>query len=320
MLNFDRQYEFTFFDINENNVVVDVKNVAIRNSVNFSFNYSISSNIFNIATFYFYNLSEKTANLFTSKNNQRGFYFRCSYQDPKNLKNSLLIRALTFRVYSYRVGPDVITEVTAQDTFINTGLVKVKNLNYPKNTTAKKIVEDISNYLGVFSAVSGTSFLTIKPTYNHPLCFNNVTAVSIITSVCSDNSCKWSYDVNGISITPLPNHPSHQRSNRLDNNIFVGETQLLKINRNSGLVGNVKAEALSAQMFPVEYFASQRLVDNYPFVSATILLRPVRIHSLVLIECETKELNGFYTVFSINYVGEYYGNSWFTNLKLIPNG
>lgn len=309
MQNFDRQYEFTFFDVSDDNIVTDVPNFKIRNSLNFSFNYTVITGVFNTAKFYFYNLSENTINLFAGKNNRRGFYFRASYFDSKNLLQSLIFRGLTFRVNSYRQGTEIITEVIACDSFFNLQQPTIKTINYKSGTTAIQILQDVSNHLGVFNSVSGTDFLSGKLSYNHPITFSNVSLIEIINMVANDNSCTWAFDIAGLKLAPLPNNPNYESA-------LITNTPLLS--RETGLVGNVIAENISAQMFPIDYYSQRRLRNNLPWVTATILLRPMPLFSKVRIQCEISSLNGIYFVFSSSYSGEFRGNPWYTTLKLSP--
>lgn len=310
MLNFVRYYEFTFFQIDENNNLTDIQNSRISNSINFSFSYSTVPGTFNTAKFYFYNISENTLKLFASKNNRRGFYFRACYDDPKLLKNSLIYRGLTYRVNSYHEGVDLITEVTAADPYFSLQQASIKSINEPNGITAIDLLNKISNYLGIFNEISGESYLTLKPRYNHPVSFSNVPITKILDMIAHDNGCTWSFDIRGIKIFPRPN--------RLQSNDLGLISAIPLISRSTGLVGNVRAETLSVQLFPQDYFSQQRLKNNHPFISVTCLLRLLPVYSSVEVKCEFEELNGIYTVYKVNYEGEYRSLNWFTHLQLTP--
>lgn len=308
MQNFVRYYEFTFFELDKDNKLINNQTFKIANSINFRFNYNITNRAFNTANFFLYNISDSTRELFTTKNKRRGFYFRACYENPANLTQSLIFRGLVYRVNYYREGPDIITEVIASDVFFN---LKQANFtaSYPKGTIAAEIIQDISKYLGVFNMVSGVSFLNKKDVYNHPISYKNAPIADVISDITSDNSCTWAYDVTGINIYPLPNNPDFNAP--LSKNLPL-------ISRKTGLVGNIKAENISAQLFPIDYFAEQQLVNNHPFTTATCLLRPIPLFSKIKLECETKQLNGIYVVYGVTYSGEYRGNPWYTTMKLCP--
>lgn len=310
MQNFGRQYQFTFFDVNKDNSITQLPNAIIQNTVNFSFTYNVVAGVFNTAKFYFYNLSVNTSNLFASKKNRRGFFFRCAYDNINNLPQSLIFRGLTYRVNTYREGPDLITEVTACDAFFNLQQATIKTLNFGTGTSVSIILQRISEYLGIFTPVIGSDFLTIKPIYQHPLSFSNVSVIEILDMIAADNSCTWGFDYAGLKFSPLPNNP--------DYNSLGTITPTPLISRDTGLVGNVRAENLSIQLFPVDYFSEQRLQYNHPFITATILLRPIPLFSQINLKCEITALNGTYRVYSIVYQGEYRGNNWYTTLKLTP--
>lgn len=309
MLNFVRYYEFTFFEINNDKVLIDLNNFKIANSVNFSFIYNISNNCFNIAKFYFYNISENTINLFTNKNNKRGFYFRACYENPARLNQSLIFRGLTLVVNSYREGPDLITEITACDPFFNLQQATIKSINEPNGISAPDLMQKVSDYLGVFNPVSGVEFLKFKTIYDHPLTFKNVPITTILDMVAHDNACAWSFDNEGIKLYPLPNNPDY------DSGII---TNAPLISRDTGLIGNVKSESFSSQMFPIDYYSDQRLQNNYPFVTVTCLLRAMPLYSKINLKSEFTSLNGIYVVYAVNYIGEYRGNPWYTTMKLSP--
>lgn len=309
MQNFVRQYSITFFDVDANNNITDVPNVKIQNSLNFSFSYNVTLGIFNVAKFYIYNISESTLELFASKKNRRGFYLRCSYDNADNLKNSLIFRGLTFRVNSYREGPDLITEIIACDVYFNLQQPKIKTLNFKAGVTAREIVQTASNNVGVFNSVSGLDYLNVRPVYKHPLTFTNVPITQIFDMVAADNACVWGFDIAGFKFHPRPNNPDYQSG-------VISSIPL--ISRETGLVGNVRAESISAQLFPIDYFSEQRLQNNYPFVTVTTLMRPAPLFSKVNLQCEIKALSGTYIIFAASYQGEYRSNSWYTTMKLTP--
>lgn len=309
MRNFGRHYQFKFFEVNDSNNIIN-QNEVIQDSLNFKFSYNLIPCSFNTGKFYIYNITEKSVGFFSSKNKRKGFFLYCCYDNINNLPNSLIFRGLTNRVNNYREGPDLITEIDASDVFFNITQAKIKTLNFPSGTTPSDILQKISDYLGVFSAVSGTEFLT-KTVYNHPLTFSNIDVGTIIADIAADGGCAWSCDTQGIKLTPLQNNP-------LSTLIDVEPTAV--ISRNTGLIGNVRAEVISVQSFPVDYYATQILVDNSPFVTATVLMRSFSLRQTVQLICEIKSLNGLYIIYSISYNGEYRGNDWYATLKLQPLG
>jgi len=310
MRNFDRHYEFTFFDIDAGNTITPVTNVKIADSFNFSFDYSVTTSNFNTANFKFYNLPSYVSDLFTSTKNRKGFYFRAVYDDIANIKNNTIFQGLTYRVNSYREGTDIITDIIACDPYFNLQFARIKTINSASGTTAVSLLQKVSDYLGTFNSVSGTEFLSIKPIYNIPLSFSNVSITVILDMVTKDNSCTWSYDKNGIRISPNQTHPNFSAlASRASSNI----------NNRSGLIGSVKPETISVQMLPIDYFTQQKLSNNLPYVTVTVLLRPFSLYDLVNLEVENKELSGKYLIVGITYTGEFRGNSWYAVLKLSPS-
>lgn len=323
MRNFGRFYEFTFFELppftknpdgsnSSNQIITDVTaktGFKIKNSLNFKFNYTRTPNSFSTATFYFYNLSNESLNYFASKNNRKGFRLYCCYERDTLLKTSLIFQGLTLRCGPpYRVGEDIVTEVVAGDSFF--GLLQAAgNFSYNPGTFVGRIVQDISNYLGVFNAFSGVDYLTIKESYNHPLSFSNTPITKILNMIAADNICTWNYDTDGIKFFPLKNHPKYSS---------IPIVNPILINNQTGLIGNVKPESLAVSLYPIDYYSQQRLKDNQPWVSATILMRPITLNSTINLQCEIKELSGFYFVFGYSYDGEFRGTPWFVNLKLNP--
>jgi len=328
MLNFDRHYEFEFFSVtpgfddsgnplpNGNQLVYDSPSIKISDTLNFSFDYNMMPGAFNTGKFFLYNISEKTLSLFASKNSRRGFFLRCAYGSKDNLLNNLIFRGLTNRVNNYRIGPDLITEIDASDVFFNLLQAKIKTLNFPTGTDSATILKGISNYLGVFSAIDGIDYL-VKKVYTHPIAYSNVSIPQILDQITADGACTWGSDMQGIKIIPLPNNPLKQLEEGADNGgvITAGGNVL---SAKTGLVGNVRAETLSVQTFPVDYYTQQRLKNNHPFVTATVLMRPFHLRQIVNLQSEISALNGKYYVFSVHYSGEYRGNNWYANLKLQP--
>jgi len=309
MQNFVRYYEFTFFELDANKNVTNLPGFKIANSVNFSFTYNISNNCFNTAKFYLYNVSENTVNLFTNKNNKRGFYFRACYDNPNNLTQSLIFRGLTILVNTYRQGPDLITEITAGDAFFNLQQATIKSINEPNGISAPDLLQKVSDYLGVFNPVSGVDFLQLKTFYDHPMTFTNVPITDILDMVAHENACDWAFDVEGIKLYPRQNNSEYGAG-------IIANAPL--ISRTTGLVGNVIAESFSTQLFPFDFYSEQRLQNNYPYVTVTCLLRHAPLYSKVRIQCEFPALNGLYLVTAVNYMGEYRGNPWYTTMKLSP--
>jgi hypothetical protein len=330
MLNFDRHYEFEFFSVTPgfddkgnqipggNVLVYDTPPVKITDSLNFSFTYSMMPANFNTGKFYLYNISEKTLSLFANKNARRGFFLRCAYGSKENLLNNTIFRGITNRVNNYRVGPDLITEIDAGDMYFNLLQAKIKTLNFPSGTTSEAILRVVSDYLGIFSHIEGFNYL-VKKVYTHPITYSNIAIPTILDQVTADSACTWGSDMQGIKIIPLPNNPLKQQDTGSGNNLGnINSTKYPIISAKTGLVGNVRAETLNVQTFPVDYYTQQRLTNNNPFVTATVLMRPFYLRQIVTLQSEIKSLNGDYFVFSVNYTGEYRGNNWYANLKLQP--
>src|SRR5574343_906057 len=110
----NRNYRISFFDIRQDGTTGKARkyyleNRQIYNSVNFSFQYSVTNNTTNIASFKFYNLSDDTIALFTSPDSQRGFTFDAWYGE-KTQKDTTIFSGILAQVNTYFEGPNVITE------------------------------------------------------------------------------------------------------------------------------------------------------------------------------------------------------------------
>jgi hypothetical protein len=153
-------------------------------------------------------------------------------------------------------------------------------------------------------------YLQKKTVYDHPVTFTNVPVTTILNMVCNDNACTWASDIDGIKLYPTQNNPLYYNSGSI--------TSIPLISAATGLVGNVRAESFSSQLFPFDFYSDQRLQNNYPYITVTCLLRPMPLYSKVRIQCEFPALNGIYLVSSVNYAGEYRGTPWYTTMKLSP--
>lgn len=302
-LNLIRHYRFSFFDLTGSGpfTVNPVPDVTIQDTFNFSFNYTVSNNTLNTATFSFYNLSQKMIALFTSQNNRRGFIFDTWYAN-RSTGDTTVFKGLTYTVNTYRQGADIITEVVGCDVFLNL-LYKGVAQSFPAGTTYLTVVQTLLKYYGNIAPLSTISNQFLTGTYKSPKTFRGQ-LVTILKQVASDANCIFSIQLNGI--TMIPKDLSVFRPNSVQT-----------INAKNGLVGYVRAEALSVQLFPVTFFDNQNLDRNLSLLTVNTLLRPYNLYDKVYLDSE--QFQGYYGILSLTYNGEWRGNNWFSSLRLWPD-
>ena len=178
-LNIIRHYSFKFFTITGGGTtpgpiysqlpftITPNPTASIQDSVNFTFNYSIVNMNSNTAQFTFYNLSQASSAMFTSKNARIGFYFNAWYGD--NTKgNTTIFMGSTSLANTYRNGPDVLTEVTASD--LLTSIVSVNFvMGFPPNTSYLNIINTLLKTYGPILTLDQGSIQYLSGlTYSYP--------------------------------------------------------------------------------------------------------------------------------------------------------
>ncbi len=301
-LNLIRHYRFNFYTITGNGpyTVVPTNNV-IQDSVNFSFNYSIASSLRNTANFTFYNLSEQSIGLFTSQTKNVSFSFDAWYGD-NNKGDITIFRGSTSIVNTYRDGPDIITEVTASDLFTNLLLPSGFQQQFPPGTPFLTIIQTICSLYGAGLTLDPGSAQYLTGSYKTWKTFLG-SRDKVIKQVTSDAGCLYAIHLNTLIIFP--------------NTFKVASTAIYqKINKNNGLVGYPRAISLSAQLLPPAVFSGINLNQNLSLISVSTLLRNYKVNTTVIVESEN--FNGPYVIMYVNHNGEWRGNSWYSNLTLIP--
>lgn len=303
-LNLIRHYKFTFFNLigQDNFTIQPIPNTVIQDSVNFSFTYTVTNSILNTAHFVFYNLSKETISLFSSTQNRRGFVFDTWYAN-KTTGNTTLFSGLTYTVNTYRQGTDTITEVVGCDLFLNL-LFKGITASYPAGTTYLSIVQNLLQKYGSIVTLSSLSnqFLSSK-TYKSPKTFKGQ-LMTILKSIAADAGLIFSIQLN--TITMIPKNLNTYTSN-------IVQT----INKYNGLVGTVRAEALSTQLFPVTYFENQNINQNLSILTVNTLIRAYSLYDKIKLESE--QFNGYYGILGLTYNGEWRSNNWYATLRLWPD-
>jgi hypothetical protein len=302
-LNFNRNYRFTFFEVSGTGpyTVRDIPGIEIKNSVNFSFSYSVSNNIQNTAKFQFYNISKDTINFFIGSNTRRGFRFETWYGDPSN-QGYPIFKGLTCFVNTYRVGPDIITEVEAGDVFLNLigkGIVQ----SFPVGTSNLAAVKSLLNAYGSIAVLDVNSYQYLKKVYKTPKIFRGQ-LIPILKSIAADADLIFNLHLGVISMIPKSLQTQTASS-------------VMRISKDTGLIGYPRAESLSLQLFPVTYFDNLQLNQNLAIIGLSTLLQPYRLYDKVYVD--TEYFKGYYGVLSLTQAGEWRSSSWMSTLKLWPD-
>lgn len=304
-LNIIRHYRFTFFDLlgnGEDFFIQPISPVVIQDSMNFSFSYSVNNSILNTAKFNFYNMTKSGIDLFSSQQNRRGFILKTWYGND-NSGDKTLFSGLTYTVNTYRQGPDIITEVVGCDLFLNI-LLKGVNLSFPAGTTQLVIVQTLlQQYGGVVSLNAISEGFLNYVQYKSPKTFKGQ-LFSILKIIAADSNLIFSTQLN--TITMIPSYLSINTPNAI---------QL--ISSTNGLVGTVRAEALSVQLLPVTFFNNQNLDRNLSILTVNTLLRHYNLYDKVQLESE--QFNGYYGILGLTHSGEWRGNNWYSTLRLWPD-
>lgn len=302
-LNLIRHYSFTFYNVTGGGpfTVTPIPQTIIQDSFNFSFSYSVTNNILNTAKFTFYNLSQATVGLFSSTQNRRGFIFNTWYAND-TVNSVALFNGLTYTVNTYRQGADIITEVVGCDVFLNL-LYKGIAQSFPAGTSYLTVVQTLLNYYGNIGNLNSISNQYLTGVYTSPKVFRGQ-LITILKKIASDAGLIFSIQLN--TITMIPKSLSITTSNVIQ-----------MINSQTGLVGYVRAEALSTQLFPVTYFNNQNLNSNLSILSISTLMKHYNLYDKIYLQSEF--FTGNYGILSISHNGEWRQNQWYTSLKLWPD-
>lgn len=303
----NRSYRISFFDIRQDSSTgkarkVYLENRQIFNSVNFSFQYSVTNNTTNIATFRFYNIAEDTIALFTSPDSQRGFTLDCWYGEEVR-KDTTIFSGIVAQVNTYFEGPNVITEIKAGDLFINL-FVQGFSRKYLAGANYAQIIADLLDYYGHIIAIdSGCVDLLISKVLKVATVIRGQFQ-TVLSRLASDAGLF--YIVHGDYLTFVDAATFGQQST---------EPRQL-ISAETGLVGYPRAIAISQQLYPVFYTRAVVLNKNLSLVQATTYIDSYVLYSTV--QLKSKNLSGYYNVLSCVHAGEWRGNQWYTNLILWP--
>ena len=302
-LNVNRHYQFEFFNVlGTSNFTIAPIGTCIQDSVNFSFNYSVVTSYSNTATFAFYNLSKAAISLFSDGQNRRGFFFNAWYGN-NNQGNITIFRGLTSVVSTYRIGADVITEVTASDMITNLGYLESINHSFPINTTYLTVVQTLLKDYGAMLTLDPRSNQFLTGTYKTPQTFTGDLQGNL-RSICADAGLLFTSFLGIITMVPS------------QLNVITGN-DYQNINDGNGLVGFPRAIGLSTQLFPIFYAqGSINLNQNLSLIAVSTLLRPYPLYSKILLKSEN--FTGYYGVLNVTYEGEWRGNTWYSDLTLYP--
>jgi hypothetical protein len=302
-LNLIRHYKFTFFDLTGEGpfTIVPVPDVVIQDSFNFSFNYSVTNSTSNTAKFTFYNLSDNTVGFFTSNKNRRGFTFDSWYANDTT-GNTTIFKGLTYFTNTYRQGADIITEVTGCDVFLNL-IYKAIFQKFPVGVTYLFVVQSLLSYYGNIMTLSAFSNQFLMGTYKSSKIFRGQ-ILTCLKKIASDAGLIFSFQLTTISMIPA-------------NLSVIRPNATQEINAQNGLVGYVRPEALSIQLFPINFFGEQQLNKNLALITLSTLMRSYDLYSKVYVKSE--KITGYYGIYSLTQTGEWRGNPWYSILKLWPD-
>lgn len=305
-LNFNRNYKITFFDVikTDGDFTIEESKETISGELNVSFDYAITNNSMNTATFLLYNLSNESISLFTKNNNRRGFYFQAWYGDKNSPPNSYVFKGLVFTTNTYLTGSGEtrVTEIQACDLFLNI-LYKSVYLSFKENSSYYDIIEDVLKYYGNMISLSANSSQYLTGFYKTKKVFK-CSILDIFTTIANDAGLFFQLQNNTLYFV--------KNEKTIPKNRIISQT----ITPTNGLVGTIKAGNLSTQLAPVTYFDTAALDTNLTILTVTTLLRAYTIYDTITLK--SKQFNGDYGILSIHNTGEYRGNNWYSILKLQP--
>lgn len=306
-LNLQRNYSFTFFTLTGSGpfTVIPDPITLIQNSVNFSFNYTVTNNVNNNITLQFYNLSQNSIAQFVGQNNRRGFVFNAWYGNPDiaPLGNITIFKGLVYTVSTYREGPDVITEVVGCDMFLNLMASGISE-SFPAFTPYLTIIQTLLAKYGDVVSLDPVSYEYLTGSYKTYKTYTGQ-LFTIINKIAADAGLIFSVQQNVIRMIP-------QYLTVVTTNDFQTITD------SNGLVGYPRAISLSVQLFPVTFFGGGvNLNQNLSLLCVTTLLRPYTLYSTVFLDSEF--FTGYYGILNMTQNGEWRGNPWYSTLTLWPN-
>lgn len=301
--NLIRHYKFTFFDLAGAGpfTITPVANTFVQDSYNFGFNYTVINQVSNTCKITFYNLEANVINLFAGKRNRRGFTLDIWYAN--NITgNTTIFRGLTYSTNTYRQGPDLITEVVGCDLFFNL-LYKGVMQTFPPNTTYLSIVQAVLSYYGDIVTLNPISNQYLTGVYKTPKTIRGQLN-TVLEKIAADAGLIYSLQLHQVTMVPATltvNTPNAVQT----------------INETNGLVGYVKAESLSLQLFPVLFSSTLQIDKNISLISLSTLMRPYHLYSKIYLEY--RNFTGYYGILSVTHTGEWRGNPWYSMLILWPN-
>lgn len=309
-VNINRKYKFTMFTMNKATGNLTIQNKPIiKDPIHFNFSYTVAVSAINVATFNFFNLNKDTISKLSS-GDSTGFILECWYEGglvPNSSANEIIFKGLIFRTNVYRSGADLITEVVAFSSLLSPSREKV-SLKFPRLSKSLDVLTKCLDALGVKANIQGADHLSLI--YKSHFAVINKGLGEILKSIASDNSCL--FYITADDLVFFPNFTSGKAKKAAGAEI--------QISTKNGLVGNIRAEGLSIQLAPVNYFQQKNLTQNLPVITVTTLLRKAALFSTVKILDGELDIYGKYKwgIFGAAYNGEYRGNTWYTTLKLAP--
>lgn len=309
-VNFNRKFQIVLFKAQDDGIIVPDAEPVVTDPSKMTFSYSVAPFAFNVCTFSFFNLDPFVIGEM-SNGTKRGIILKCVYeggglQEAEPIYEEFF-KGLIFKTNTYRAGADIITEVASYDTLFSLVTPKVK-LTFPKNTLSSSVLDKVLAAYKLSTKVQGKQYLT--KVYTAPLTLVNQHIDNILKTLASDNSCYLF--VTGEEIIFYPNQDSDKPQ------LPTGAPVI--VSTKNGLVGNIRAESLSLQMLPIDYFAKKDLTKNMPVITVTILLRKVKLFSSVkLIDPENDTYRKLdWQILSVAYTGDSRTAQWYTTMKLVP--
>lgn len=306
----NRNYKISFFNIEENEAGVRttffLSSVRIQNSVNFSFQYTVTNTTTNMASFRFYNLSDETISLFVSPGGQRGFVLDVWYGDAVD-DVTTIFSGIVVQTNTYMLGPDIITEVKGGDLFINL-FVESFYKQYKSGTTYDQVLSDVLSFYGNLVGVDAASKAVLaSKTFKTNVVIRGQFS-TIMARLCADGGLFYTVVGKYLGFVDAATFDQQQSST------------YPTISKDTGMIGYPKAVAISQQLYPVFYTTNVVLNKNLSLVQASTLLKPYTLFSTVKLVTREDKLNGLYNVLTVSYAGEWRGNTWYSNLILWPVG
>lgn len=267
-----------------------------------------NSSKLNVGKFTIFNLSKETRARFENMK-YPSVEFQCGYKQGEGLQTIFIGQATSFT--SEMKGADIQTNVEACEAFLQLHSV-IDSFTAPQNTSVGAVLlrihsqmEDIA--LGTvstnFKDALGTTI--IKKGYSKKVLDKKMAAAypaegtpfRLFKSLCKDHGLQWRIDKNTL----------YFRNSTGD---FESPAQdVVNISERTGLIGMPSYKEFTAG-------GSLKKLTGLPGVTVCALINPaVSVGSIIDVSSTTTQINGFYFIRHIEYVGEYRGNKWYMDIE-----